>query len=546
MQNLPPSSAPTKGAPPRPPEPARVEEHSPSGPSATADHFERSDPSLDVGRANVVETRGNQTRFRGLHAYKTALGPEFSAALDALARRPGARWLDAGAGGGGAAQQFLESAPGCLVTLVDHQSSVEASGTLSVMTGRFLEDIPDRDLPRCDLITDVIGPFAYSSRPDLVLSKYLRALNDDGRLFLALGSGMDLHLFGKSSRVIVEDGRALTYAEWLQEIPGIQVELRSRQVLNELETPFEVVSAEVRKLPGQAIVIPPLEVVWFGEGGPPKLLLKVAGAAIPGAAVERFEASSREAHARAFHPEDVGALVDGFCAGSLGHPLLEARARVPDGATWAHFGPTSDGARASIARGVLELGPASAGQAFGLVALRAHRAITSASLGLAGTSLEDLRGRRDLAMIADRGGPFSWSLHPDRVLRDYLGALTDDGELVLHLGKERDGISGATKILTRDGETLRLRDWLRKLEGVSVSFTERDAPWPDREVISRIRLRDRAKLRVPMLDLLGVQPASPEGTFAPILRESETEPMPSGFKVTALKWAKFVWKNYLK
>ncbi|MCK6546264.1 hypothetical protein L6R52_10475, partial [Myxococcota bacterium] len=232
--------------------------------------------------------------------------------------------------------------------------------------------------------------------------------------------------------------------------------------------------------------------------------------------------------------------------GTLGHPLVEARARVPRGGTWLHAGPVGDRAREDLAAGRFELGPASAGQALGLVALRARSAIDEDVGGVVASSLEEVRAMRGVALVSDHGGPFSWSLRPDRVLRDYLGALAPGGELVLHLGKERDGVGGATKVLTRGGETLPLRDWLRKLDGLSVSFSETDAPWPDRDVIARVRVREPAKVHVPMLDVLGAQAAHPEGTSAAILRESATEPMPSGFKVTALKWAKFVWKNYLK
>ena len=55
-----------------------------------------------------------------------------------------------------------------------------------VWTGRFLEDIPIAEIPKADLITDLLGPFSYTDDPEQVLRIYLDILRPNGKAHLYL------------------------------------------------------------------------------------------------------------------------------------------------------------------------------------------------------------------------------------------------------------------------------------------------------------------------------------------------------------------------
>ncbi len=100
-----------------------------------------------------------------------------------------------------------------------------------------------------DLATDFLGAFAYDSRPDLILANYLRALKDDGLLFLR---------FIPSENYVDVRGKKLKLSEWLETIPGISV------------TTIHNGAYQITISDRSAIRIPKLEVTeWLAHKSPP-------------------------------------------------------------------------------------------------------------------------------------------------------------------------------------------------------------------------------------------------------------------------------------
>lgn len=48
----------------------------------------------------------------------------------------------------------------------------------------YVEKLPAGSLKPADLITDVMGPMAYSARPDIILQTYLKGLKNGGEVYI--------------------------------------------------------------------------------------------------------------------------------------------------------------------------------------------------------------------------------------------------------------------------------------------------------------------------------------------------------------------------
>ena len=124
----------------------------------------------------------------------------------------------------------------------------ERKNNFKFLTG----DLKDEKLLKeksLDLATDFLGAFAYDSRPDLILANYLRALKDDGLLFLR---------FIPSENYVEVRGKKLKLSEWLETIPGISV------------TTIHNGAYQISISDRSAIRIPQLEVKeWLAHKSPP-------------------------------------------------------------------------------------------------------------------------------------------------------------------------------------------------------------------------------------------------------------------------------------
>ena len=273
---------------------------------------------------NVKQFEDSFTKDRGLRNYVSNLGPEFRAALDRFASKEAAHYLDAGGGNGLAIRDLFEilKPKNAKATLLAYESKASSSATTTVMTGRFIENIPNGELPKSDLITDVFGPLAYSGEPHVVLSKYVNSLNEDGELFLFLGSSYEL--FGKTNRIITANKEVLSLSDWIERIPGLEVTSTKRRFKDEF-TEFEVWSLKIKKKKGETVIIPDLILLDFKPGAPPTMLLQETAVSIATRADRQRVANAIGSDVKV-QLSNLGAtqFLDAFRSGEFTHPLINA------------------------------------------------------------------------------------------------------------------------------------------------------------------------------------------------------------------------------
>ncbi len=138
------------------------------------------------------------------------------------------RWMDMGAGDLYALETFARrfSPPrkppklSAISYKVSRELPDDMKGLIDIHAGRFIEDIPVKELGKAKLITDVYGPLTYTSAPDVVLRRYLDLLADDGSLYIFFGPEMD---YGRAT--VTAGPEKMTLLDWLaKNTKGITVE----------------------------------------------------------------------------------------------------------------------------------------------------------------------------------------------------------------------------------------------------------------------------------------------------------------------------------
>ncbi len=179
----------------------------------------------ELSRQTIQENQFNTGRTLGI--YKDELSDHFHNFL--LNLRGHQVWIDAGAGEAKAVREYhaqVKSEDARAYTLaigyVAPQSQkyqdflVQAAKhkKFKYLSGRFLEEIPLKDLPSAALISDVYGPFHYSDRLDVVLEKYLSTLKKGGELYIKTIEGFR----------ILEDsaGNEVSFNDYFSSISGVQ------------------------------------------------------------------------------------------------------------------------------------------------------------------------------------------------------------------------------------------------------------------------------------------------------------------------------------
>lgn len=183
---------------------------------------------------------------RGLEAYESQFGPEFLSVVSRLG--PKERWIDMGAGHARAMTEYvypenaglpdhirnslgLRQGQHAQLTAVAYQRPplkefrskfpglpVLDETQLKYFSGRYVEQIPDAELGGAQLITDVFGPTAYSTRLDEVLSKYLRLIDKDGTIFIR----------SNEIGILLPSGKKLPLVDWLKSLSGLEVKALDR------------------------------------------------------------------------------------------------------------------------------------------------------------------------------------------------------------------------------------------------------------------------------------------------------------------------------
>jgi hypothetical protein len=223
-----------------------------AGPNQTKSFDWQSSPSKETAR-EVIRTRKFASK-RDLLAYLADFPSEFAEDLFRLG--PEHKLLDAGGGAFYFAEEVVslrklatgapELSPKVkprLTTFLDtpltrrpfvtaislnleRKNIPTYEGRLRLIWGRFFSEIPETELGKFDLITDLKGIFAYSPDADEVLRRYLSLLNDSGVLYLYLGED-ERQGFSYTSTVRTKDGRKIPLADWVQSLPGLKTTLLS-------------------------------------------------------------------------------------------------------------------------------------------------------------------------------------------------------------------------------------------------------------------------------------------------------------------------------
>lgn len=498
----------------------------------------------NLDRSYVLNNHKNNTftTGRSLSQYMTAFNrfgyPVLSLKDDLLKMKlnPNAHWLDAGGGAGFATEEAILNDSKFKATLVSVETPAvdlldETSKDIrrKVISGKFIEDIADADLPKSDLITDLYGPMAYTSQPNKVLRKYVDNLKQDGVAYIYLGE--DLDMFGKLNQIATKDGKVLSFTEWIEAIPGLKTEVVKIDSLVPDTTMIQGERSRVLKLsltkPASEIKIPDLERLSFKEGSSsqgfvvPRMVFKEAEVA-PLLPVNTSVDNSFKK------------VITNFRTGEFEHPLIDELENL-NGGKWAHFGnEVIDWKKASeakiVEREYYEMGT---------------NRILSRVKNMAEKKpvpLSTLKGDQDLKLISDHNGNFLSSHTADIGLQKYLDSLSDDGTIILNLGSETTGL-GVAKVI---GENeINLRQWLANIPGISVKLKRTketqnvvgrrlkesntsispsvaggvetyDTTEVSYGMIAVIKIEDRTKIKIPKLKSLGASLKNEEGFEVPL------------------------------
>jgi hypothetical protein len=492
----------------------------PAGPSRLAPHeggiVKQSYEGISKGEASF-------TRGRDLGTYVEKLGPGFHAAIDAIGKRPNPHWLDSGGGEGIAVKEYLGLAkarnwPEVKITLLAYDTPARSEGLLNVLSGRYLEKIPDEEIAKTDIITDMFGPLSYSGQPHLVLQKYFNRLKDGGKAFIYLGAGDQA--FGTNNTVVMADGRVVPFVDWLKTVPDLDFENEVRHIVTPMRE-FDTATAIITKKAGQAVRFPPLELIQYKDGMPPRMMFREAKH--PGRAsaalVDSARAAARAHLAADARWGDAAQFLDSYRSGEFTSTILPALSRLRAGARWLDSSPRPDDMARSLAAGKFDF--AKTGDFLSLaqkiMSWRASRLDAQRYAHTPWAAGPDKRA----ALITDFHGALQSGYSPSGTLRRYLDALADNGELYLALGTEIDGYSMRAQVLMPDGKVVTLREWIMgEVPGIMAERTRVFAGMKVGERSSlRIRIRDREEVRVPELEVFGIGAPDEDGVAVPLYRQ---------------------------
>lgn len=500
--------------------------------------------AADADRSYVINNHKNNTftTGRSLGQYMIAFNrPGYASLalqkdLEKIKMNPHAHWLDAGGGMGFATEQATkEGGSKFKSTLVSVETGAEdivddQTGVVrrKVIKGKFIEDIADEEMQKSDLITDLYGPLAYSSRPDQVLRKYLDNLKQDGVAYIYLGE--DLDTFGLFDQIVTRDGKLLTLTEWLEAVEGIKVEVVK---VNTVFPDTNIVKGErsrVAKISlikeAKEIQIPELERLSFQEGG------TMDGWIVPRMVFKETKTGKQPALPdNKAVPNSLRKFITNFRTGELEHPVLDSLNEVKAD-QWAHF------SNEELNWSSLSSVKIKDDNYFDMSSTRLlGRFKTVADKGILPkvTNVNSLSGKQNLKLISDHNGSIVASDTPDKMLKLYLDSIADDGKIVINMGDDNQGLS-KIKILDNNGSHTTLKQWLLKIPGINVSTkrAKEYEPVSRKEILNDGTLKDfiasensfsevfvisikiREQIQVPSLNYMGKAKKNDRGFELPI------------------------------
>lgn len=423
--------------------------------------------------------------------------------MERLMSLPEGHWFDSGAGHAFAVRQALEmpEAKNLKATIVAFDTVATSKDHLKVISGRFLENIRDAEIPKSDLITDVVGPLAYSGAPHLVLQKYLNNLKPQGEIYIFLGSRHEL--YGASNKVLTARGELLNLGQWLEQLPGIKTDL-VKTPINDDGHYFEMWTVRITKEKAD-VRIPEVEMIHFTEGAPPTMTFKE----VSSHGIKNFESLQEQARDLFKHRAiaiTASDFLDAFRGGELRHPLIASLKKLKNGDRWVNSSEVGEQVFAGMKKKDYGFEDVSVflGLSQTFIRWRAQGINTDKMTYTALGNTVALRDVKDVKLITDYHGDFVSSFAPDIVLKRYLDSLSDKGEIYLYMGQEYGGYGTASKVLKKDGTKLTLRTWVREQAGLSVDLFRGGYPWATGEwAFLKIKIKDRQKIQIPKLRLGG-------------------------------------------
>jgi hypothetical protein len=156
---------------------------------------------------------------------------DLEAALQNLV--PNQTWVDMGCGEEAVAlrefgidPRFVGKGFGVTVKPVDQKlkkALKKTDGRIKVLSGSFVETLSNETVPQARIITDLFGPFSYSTHPDRVLQKYLEFLEVGGSIYLYFLSDMNV-IEGGDHSITRQD-----LGPWLNSISGVTLDLKFQE-----------------------------------------------------------------------------------------------------------------------------------------------------------------------------------------------------------------------------------------------------------------------------------------------------------------------------
>ncbi len=463
----------------------------------------------------------------------------FKPFFEALYVKPDTHWLDAGGGEGYATKMAIDLPDSKInTTLISVETNAEdiIDGDVlrrKVFKGRFIEDIGDEELAASDLVTDVYGPIAYSSRPDIVLEKYLHNLKNDGVVYLHLGEEKDM--FGKYNQIITSRGEVLDFSDWLKTINGTETDIMTTRLF---PGDSVVLSGEKGRtarmhLDGSEIQVPKLQRIGFKEGS------GVNGFVVPRTVfVEEGESSSLIYPRNHQMIPDIEGILKQFNRGNGSNTLIEEVDRLKSSESWANFSGFELDFKNFEESHLTRLSDKNKAKVVKLATNDFRAGVTS---------LGELNGQKNLKLITDLNGSFLSEETPDVVLKQYIDALDDDGVIILGLGRQFGGL-GEGQVIDHVENSSLLRYWMEKIEGLNVkiaSFQQTEVVTgkklnvsPDAIEVNYdgplvefkeeqsffseyivLKIKNRNKVKIPKLEYLGRKPANEYGIEMPFYRQ---------------------------
>lgn len=482
--------------------------------------------SLDPAQDSLIKNHRSMERGRDLGSYIRAFDGnfgtgDFARSLVALRGKPGASWLDSGAGEGIATEQLMEDPgyEGLMTTAISYETSAKPGPRRRVLSGRFLQDIRQEELGSNDLVTDVIGVLAYTYDFMSDFRKLYDSLKPDGKLYVFMASSIR-DFYGRDNKVLV-DGRVMALGDFLQTIPGLDIKLVKTPLYDQsgADVIGEVWNLRVKRTPGAEPVWPQLETIYFREGDRsqgemvPQRIFAVKGSHPGAKALDALAGEGRLAYAEKTRGQPAETFFDKFRSYSgLRNILMNRLARLGDGQSWAIEGPAVERVASELRTGVRFTDPSFMRPSQWLMEMTAKL--------VARKKLVNGAADKPTILVVDDG---SASYRLDEDLERWVASVPDGGEIWLSLGDEKDGTGTGLRILTDDTHRLGPRGWLASIPGLEVTDyrghrlhgSEHNEP-----VFVRIVVPDHSKVRIPKLTMLGAGEPSGDGVRIPLYREA--------------------------